>query len=82
MNISKLYILSSLTKRDINNEFMVTVINKFNTLQEISETHTLNDEYEYFVAAHMEAAAGYIPTKPKAECRVPWESLVVRKKMR
>ena len=28
----------------------------------------------------MEAAAKYIPTKPRAKCRVSWESLEVRKK--
>ena len=38
------------------------------------------DKYENFVTAHMEAAAECIPTKPRAECRVSWESLVVRKK--
>ena len=41
---------------------MLIVGNKFDTLQEISETYTLNDEYENFVTAHMEAAAGCIPT--------------------
>ena len=33
--------------------YMVTVRNKFDTLQEISETYTPNDEYENFVSAHM-----------------------------
>ena len=32
---------------------MVTVENKLKTLQEISETHTLNEEYENFVTAHI-----------------------------
>ena len=53
---------------------MVTARNKFNTLQEICERHSLN------VTAHIEAAAAEcIPTKLRAKCRVPWESLVVRK---
>ena len=28
----------------------------------------------------MEAAAEFIPIKPRTKCKVPWESLVVRKK--
>ena len=39
-----------------------------------------NDEYENVVPVHMEAAAECIPTKAKAKCRVPWESLVVWEK--
>ena len=61
---------------------MVTVRNKFDTLQEICETHTLNDEYENFITAHIEVAAECIPTKPREKSRVQWESLSVRKKMR
>ena len=50
---------------------MVTVRNKFDTLQEIFETHNPNDEYENFINALMEAAAECISTKPRAESRVP-----------
>ena len=42
---------------------MVTVRNKFDTLQEIS----LNDKYENFVTTNMKAAAECIPVKPKVE---------------
>ena len=59
---------------------MVTVRNIFDTLQKISETHTPNDKYENFITAHTGAAAECILIKPRARCRVPWESLVVRKK--
>ena len=58
---------------------MITVTNRFNTHQEISEKRTLNDEYENFTAL-MKAAAECITTKLNAKCRVPWKSLVVRKK--
>ena len=57
----------SLTNRDICNKYMVTVRNKFDSLQEISETYTPNDEYENFITAHVEAAAECIPIKPKAK---------------
>ena len=40
----------------------------------------MNDGYENFVNAHIEAAAECIPTKQRAKPRVPWETLVVRKK--
>ena len=60
------YDWSSLNNRDISNKYTITQRNKFDTSQEISETLTLNDEYENFVNAQMEAAAKCIPTKLKA----------------
>ena len=45
-----------------------------------SEKHIPNDEYENFVNAHLEAAAECIPTKQRGKPRVPWETLLVRKK--
>ena len=61
---------SSLTNRDVRNKYMVTERNRFDTLQEIPETHTPNDEYENFVSVHMETAE-CIPTKPRAKYTVP-----------
>ena len=58
---------------------MLTLRNKFDALQEKSETHTPNDGYENFINAHLEAAAECIPTKQRAKSRVPWEILAVRK---
>ena len=49
----------------------VIVRNKFHNLQEISERHTLNHNYENFVTAYMEAAALYILIKLRAKCRIP-----------
>ena len=46
---------------------MITLRNKFSALQEISETLTLNDEYEDFFNAHMEVVAECIPTKLRAK---------------
>ena len=53
---------------------------KFDALQEKTETRTPNDEYENFVDTHLDAAAKYIPTKPRTKSRVPWETLAVREK--
>ena len=53
--------------RDINKKYMITLRNKYDALQEISETLTLNDEYENFVNANMEANAEYIPPKLRAK---------------
>ena len=50
------------------------------SLQETSERHTLNGEYENLVTAYIKAALECILTKPKANWRVPWESIVVREK--
>ena len=41
----------------ISNKYTVTVRNKFDTLQETRESHAPDDEYEYFVTAHIKAAA-------------------------
>ena len=59
---------------------MITLRNKFDALQEISETLTPSDKYENFVNACMEAEAECIPTKLRAKHRVPWETLAVKKK--
>ena len=59
---------------------MLTLRNKFNALQEITETPTLNDEYENYVNTHLEVAAECIPTKQRAKPRVQWKTLAVRKK--
>ena len=59
---------------------MLALRNKFDALQEKSETLTPNDEYENFINAHLETAAECIPTKQRAKPRVPWETLAVRKK--
>ena len=69
-----------LNKRHIRDELALTLRNKFEVLQEKTETHTPNDEYENFANAHLEAAAEFIPIKQRAKPRVPWETLVVRKK--
>ena len=71
----------SFTNRYISNRYKVTAWNKFYTFQEKSERYTLNDEYENFISAHIEAAAKCIPTKPRAKCRVPLELIVVRKNL-
>ena len=42
---------------------MVTERNKFNTFQETSERHTLNDEYENFVTGLMKIVDEWIPSK-------------------
>ena len=67
------YDWSLLNNRDIRDRYALT-------LQEKTETHTPNDEYENFVNAHLEAAAECISTKQRAKPRVLWETLVIRKK--
>ena len=74
------YDWSLLNNRDIRDKYALTQRNKFNALQEKIETHTLNDVYEHFVKAHLQAVAECIPTKQRAKPRIPWETLAVRKK--
>ena len=54
-----------LNNRDIRDKYTLTLRNKFDALQEISETPTPIDEYEKFVNAHLETAPECIPTKKK-----------------
>ena len=68
-----------LNNKDNRSKYTITVRNKFNALQEISETLTPNDEYENLVNAHIDAAAECIPTKLRAKHRVLWETLEVKK---
>ena len=58
----------------------MTVINKFDTIQQTFESHTLNDEYENFVTTHNEAAHECEPIKSSNNCRVIWESLAAMEK--
>ena len=53
----------------------ITLRNKFNALQEFSETLTPNDEYKNFVNAYMEAAEECIPTKLRAKTRSSMENI-------
>ena len=59
---------------------MIIVRKKFGTLQETTESHSQNDEYENFVTTYREAAAECTPIKPRAKCRVPLKPIAVRKK--
>ena len=65
--------------RDIRDEYVLELRNRFETLQK-TEIRTPNDEYENFINAHLKAAANCIPTKPRAKYRVPWEMLAVKEK--
>ena len=59
---------------------MIALRNKFDALQEKTETHIPNGEYENFVNTHLEAAAKYIPTQHRTKSRVPWETLAITEK--
>ena len=77
---TKHYDWALLNNRDIRDEYILELRNRFETLQEKTEKSTPNDEYENFINAHLEAAAKCIPTKLKTKYRVPWETLAVREK--
>ena len=62
---------------EISDKYTLTLKNKFDALQNISETLTLNDEYENFVNAYIEAKAECIPIKLREKLRVQWETLGV-----
>ena len=66
--------------RGMRYKYAVALRNKYDALQEKTETHTPNDEYENFVNTYLEAAAECISPKQRAKPRVPWETLAVRKK--
>ena len=72
--------MSSLNNGNISNKHTLTRRNKFDALQEIYETLTPNDEYEYFIRAHMEVAAKCITTKIKAKNTVPYKTQASKEK--
>ena len=61
--------------KDIRDKYVIALRNKFDALQEKTETSTPNIEYE-----NLETAAKYIPTKHRTKSRVLWETLAVREK--
>ena len=77
---TKHYDWALLNNRDIWDKYVLDLRKWFETLQEKIEKGTLNDEYENFVEAHLEAASKCIPTKPWTKYRVPSETLAVREK--
>ena len=77
---TKHYDWALLNNRDIRDKYVLELRNRFETRQEKTEKGTPNDEYENFVEAHLEAASKCIPTKPRTEYRVPWETSAVREK--
>ena len=56
------YDWSLLNNWDISDKYMLSLRNKFDALQDISETLILEDEYENFVNGDIEVAAKCIPT--------------------
>ena len=65
--------------RDIRDKCTLTLRNKFDALQEISEIPTPNDEYKNFVNVHIKVVAERIQTKQRAKRRVSWVTLAARK---
>ena len=61
------YYWSLLKNRNISNKYTIVLKNKFNALPEISETLTLNDEYENFANVYIEAAPECTPTQLRAK---------------
>ena len=77
---TKYYDWALLNNRDSRDKYVLESRNRFETLQEMTEKDTPNDEYENFVNAHFEAVANCIPPKPRNKYRVPWQTLAVREK--
>ena len=71
------YDWSLLNNRDIRDGYTLTLRNKIDALQEISETTTPNGGYEIFVNAYLEATEECIPTKQRAKRRVTWKTFAV-----
>ena len=62
---TKQYDWALLNNRDIRDKCTLALRNKYDALQEQTETPTLNEEYENFVNVHSEGAAEFIPTKQR-----------------
>ena len=75
------YDRSLLNNKDVCDKYTITLINKFDAQQEISEKPIPNDECENFINVHIEAVAEWIPTKLRAKHRILCETLEVKKKV-
>ena len=64
---TKHYDWALLSNRDIRDKYVEELRNRFETQQKKTEKGTINDEYENFVYAHIEAAAKCIPSKLKTK---------------
>ena len=58
---------SLLNNRDIRDKYTLTLRNKFDALQDITEALSPNDKYENFVNTHIEVAAECMLTKLRAK---------------
>ena len=68
---TKHYDWALLNNRDIRDENVIELRNRFETQQEKTEKRTPNDEYKNFINVHLEAATKCIPTELKTKYRVP-----------
>ena len=69
-----------LNSEGIQNQYIITVKNRFESLQHEADDNIPNATYESFVTAHSDTAEACIPLKPKRKRRVPWETTVVTEK--
>ena len=76
---SVLYEWAPLKSKDIRDKYTLALRNKYDSLQQQTETHTPNEEYDNFINTHLEVAAEFIQTK-QSKYRVRWETLAVREK--
>ena len=74
------YDWARLNNKDIRDKYILAIRNKYDALQEQTETHTPNEEYENFISTHLELAAEFLPTKQRRKYRVRWETLAFREK--
>ena len=55
--------MTLLSNRDISDKYTITLRNKFDAIQEISERPTPMDKYENLINAHVETTAECILTR-------------------
>ena len=68
------------TNADIQQQFTVSVRNKYNALCLETDTNSPNTMYNNLVLSNENAAAECIPLKPKLKQKVPWESSAITTK--
>lgn len=67
---------------DLQNQFSITLRNRYNALQMDydSENINVNDGYQNFIKAHDETAEILLPKKEKVKAKLPWENDVIMEK--
>ena len=69
-----------INNEDLQNQFIFSLKNRYNILQQENTNKNANNAYQNFFKANKETAEMLIPQKEKVKRKVPWENEIVIEK--